>query len=362
MVYLSLGSNLGDRLLYLQLAVGIIAYRVGVIKTISKVVETPSWGFDGAAFYNCCIGLETSLSPDEVLHQLLEIEELLDRKRSNQEGYQSRTIDLDILFYNDLVLESKSLNLPHPRIEERNFVLAPLAEIAPNQIHPKSNKTVLELFNSSKDHSTISKIDAEIYPVKKIKYIAIEGNIGVGKTTFARKLQHFLGGSLLLENFYENPFLEDFYRDPKTFALPVEKAFLDERIQQQNTFFRFEKPHPFIADYCMEKSLLFAEQNLDQKNYTHYREDFQKKVTSLPQPEVVFFLVQSITHLQSNIKKRGRDFEKNMSNDYLEKIEKGYNQWRKTSALPIVHFTLNGGDITTEKSVLYDFLTALFRF
>ena len=236
MVYLSLGSNLGDRLLYLQLAVGIIAYRVGVIKTISKVVETPSWGFDGAAFYNCCIGLETSLSPDEVLHQLLEIEELLDRKRSNQEGYQSRTIDLDILFYNDLVLESKSLKLPHPRIEERNFVLAPLAEITPNQIHPKSNKTVLELFNSSKDHSTISKIDAEIYPVKKIKYIAIEGNIGVGKTTFARKLQHFLGGSLLLENFYENPFLEDFYRDPKTFALPVEKAFLDERIQQQNTF------------------------------------------------------------------------------------------------------------------------------
>ena len=111
-----------------------------------------------------------------------------------------------------------------------------MAEITPNQIHPKSNKTVLELFNSSKDHSTISKIDAEIYPVKKIKYIAIEGNIGVGKTTFARKLQHFLGGSLLLENFYENPFLEDFYRDPKTFALPVEKAFLDERIQQQNTF------------------------------------------------------------------------------------------------------------------------------
>lgn len=362
MVYLSLGSNLGDRLLYLQLAVGIIAYRVGAIKTISKVVETPAWGFDGGAFYNCCIGLETSLSPEEVLHQLREIEEHLDRKRLNQAGYQSRTIDLDILFYNDLVLESKSLSLPHPRIEERNFVLAPLAEIAPKQIHPGSNKTILELFNGSKDSSALNKIEAEIYPVKKRKYIAIEGNIGVGKTTFARQLQHLLDGSLLLENFYENPFLEDFYRDPKTFALPVEKAFLDERIQQQNTFFRTEKRHPFIADYCIEKSLLFAEQNLSQKDFTHYRSNFHEKVTSLPQPEVVFFLVQSIDHLQSNIKKRGRDFEKNMSNDYLEKIEQGYNQWRKTSALPIVRFPLNGGDITTEKSVLYDFLTALFRF
>ena len=101
------------------------------------------------------------------MHQLLEIEELLDRKRSNQEGYQSRTIDLDILFYNDLVLESKSLKLPHPRIEERNFVLAPLAEITPNQIHPSQIKQYWSYSIAVKIHSTISKIDAEILPCKK---------------------------------------------------------------------------------------------------------------------------------------------------------------------------------------------------
>ena len=81
MVYLSLGSNIGDRQLFLQLAIGLITYRIGEVKQVSNIVETPAWGFDGDAFYNACLSLETALSPQKVLEELLAIEKILGRKR-----------------------------------------------------------------------------------------------------------------------------------------------------------------------------------------------------------------------------------------------------------------------------------------
>ena len=166
-VYLSIGSNLGDRLLHLQLAVGMIAYRIGEIKCLSKVVETPAWGFEGEAFYNACLAVDTPLSPEEVLNQLLEIEEFLGRKRSEKNGYQSRTIDLDIIFYGNQVVKTNRLTLPHPRMQERNFVLAPLAEIAPAVEHPESKLTVESLLKTSEDTTAVTEISAPLFPVKK---------------------------------------------------------------------------------------------------------------------------------------------------------------------------------------------------
>ena len=361
MVYLSIGSNLGDRLLHLQLAVGMIAYRIGEIKSLSKVVETPAWGFEGEAFYNACLAVDTPLRPEEVLTQLLEIEEFLGRKRSEKNGYQSRTIDLDIVFYGDRVLKTDRLTLPHPRMQERNFVLAPLAEIAPAVEHPESKLTVESLLKTSEDTTAVTEISAPLFPVKKVDYIAIEGNIGVGKTTFAERLQAAIGGRLLLENFYDNPYLEDFYRDPETFALPVENAFLEDRIQQQNQFFSRTEKGPVIADYCLEKSPLFARQNLNEKDIDLYLQSYTKKVASLPQPAIVFFLEQSIEQLLKNIEKRGRSFEQNMETAYLKKIEQGYQAWQNESQLKQINFPLMGGDITKDPSVFYRFLMALFR-
>ena len=361
MVYLSIGSNLGDRLLHLQLALGMITYRIGEVKLISSIVETPSWGFEGEAFYNACLGVETNLPPNEVLAHLLAIEEFLGRKRNQQKGYQSRTIDLDILLYDDLVLNTETLTLPHPRMHERNFVLAPLTEIAPDSKHPIKNITSRELFEISEDKTTAHRVETPLLHVKKLNHIAIEGNIGAGKTTFAQWLNKALGGRLLLENFYDNPYLEDFYRDPEKYALAVEKAFLNDRVQQQKLFFNTQKPLPVIADYCLEKSLLFAQQNLKKEDVTVYHREFKKMVATLPQPDVVFFLEQSITELQNNIKKRGRDFEQNIEKDYLEKIEQGYNQWQSETNLKRINFSLNGGDINQDSKVLYRFLMDLFR-
>ena len=209
MVYLSIGSNLGDRLLHLQLALGMITYRIGEVKLISSIVETPSWGFQGEAFYNACLGVETNLPPNEVLAHLLAIEEFLGRKRNHQKGYQSRTIDLDILLYDDLVLKTETLTLPHPRMHERNFVLNPLTEIAPDSKHPIKNITSRELLEISEDKTIVHRVETPLLRVKKLNHLAIEGNIGAGKTTFAQWLNKALGGRLLLENFYDNPYLED---------------------------------------------------------------------------------------------------------------------------------------------------------
>ena len=99
MVYLSLGSNIGDRQLFLQLAIGLIIYRIGEVKRVSSIVETPAWGFEGDAFYNACLSVETALSPQKVLEELLTIEKILGRKRKTIKEYQARNIDLDILLF-----------------------------------------------------------------------------------------------------------------------------------------------------------------------------------------------------------------------------------------------------------------------
>lgn len=361
MLYLALGSNLGDRHLNLQLAVGMIAYRIGPIKCISSLVETPAMDFEGGDFYNACLGVETALPPEEVLNILLEIEVFLGRKKRKGDGYQSRAIDLDLLLYDEFILSSDVLSIPHPRMLDRNFVLAPLAEIASNHIHPLAKKNIRELYQNCTDQTEALVVAPKLFPVKPVKYFAIEGNIGAGKTTFAKQLNKALGGSLLLENFYDNPYLEDFYRDPLTFALAVENAFLTERIHQQTNFFEEDPSLPVIADYCLEKSPLFARQNLTKEDFDTYMQGHRDQVKTLPQPEVIFYLEQSIVQLQKNIKKRGRPFEQNMDNAYLEKIERGYQQWQKESALVCVNFPLHGQDILQTPEVFYRFLLAVFR-
>ena len=205
---------MGDRQMFLQLAIGLITYRIGRVKQLSSVVETPAWGFEGDAFYNACVGVETALNPQDVLNELLAIESLLGRERKKAEGYQARTIDLDILFYEDKVIDTEHLNIPHPRMEKRNFVLAPLAEIAPDFKHPVLKQSIRQLVADSQDKANVTSLKDKLMLPKRQQFVAIEGNIGVGKTSFTQLLLAAVGGTLLHENFFDNPYLADFYQDP----------------------------------------------------------------------------------------------------------------------------------------------------
>ena len=129
-VFLALGTNLGDKNVNLLTAIAFIAERIGVLSAISSVYESEPWGFDSEnSFLNMVIKVETTLLPEELLHATQAIEKTMGRTQKTETTYQDRVIDIDIIFYDDLVYESKELRIPHPLSRKRPFVWNPLIEI-----------------------------------------------------------------------------------------------------------------------------------------------------------------------------------------------------------------------------------------
>lgn len=146
-VYLALGSNQGERKALLHQAIDAIDRSLGRVDSISSFIETEPWGFTSPhPFLNTTLLLSTELTPLELLDATQAIERELGRQqKSDQAGYTDRPIDIDLLFYEDLILESLRLTLPHPLLHRRAFVLDPLLEIAPDLLHPILGKTITEL-------------------------------------------------------------------------------------------------------------------------------------------------------------------------------------------------------------------------
>jgi 2-amino-4-hydroxy-6-hydroxymethyldihydropteridine diphosphokinase len=157
-IYLLLGSNLGNRRKNLSWALKRISRDAGSIITISSLYQTAAWGKTSQPdFLNQAIELEVTLSPHKLLKVCLKIEELLGRIRSEKWG--PRTIDIDILFYKDLVAQSTDLILPHPEIQNRRFTLVPLNEICPDFIHPILNKPIGQLLKECEDTSVVTRVN-----------------------------------------------------------------------------------------------------------------------------------------------------------------------------------------------------------
>jgi 2-amino-4-hydroxy-6-hydroxymethyldihydropteridine diphosphokinase len=145
--YLGLGTNIGDKRLNLSSAIAIIEEKIGEVLAVSSFYETKPWGFESEnMFLNAAIKVCTRLSPKELLVATQDIESCLGRKSKSVAGYEDRTIDIDILLYDDLVYESNELTIPHPLMHERDFVMKPMAEIAPELEHPtlKENMKTLK--------------------------------------------------------------------------------------------------------------------------------------------------------------------------------------------------------------------------
>ena len=336
--HIALGSNKGEKFKNLQNAVDLIYVRIGNIKLISKVYKSPAFGFESDDFFNCCLVLESYLEPQSVLDNLLEIETSLGRTRTNTNTYEARIIDLDIVFAEDKIIDTKTLQIPHPEMVKRKFVLQPLNDIASKIKHPKLNKEIAVLLNECEDNSVLEPIKiwlknpSKAFNFSKFNYIAIEGNIGAGKTSLATKIAHDFNAKLILERFKDNPFLPKFYEDTSRYAFPLEMSFLADRYQQiSDDLSQLDLFKDFIvSDYDVFKSLIFSKITLQEDEFILYRKLFNLMYKDLRKPDLYVYLYQNTERLQENIKKRGRDYEQNIKNDYLEKINAGYLDFLKS--------------------------------
>ncbi len=336
--YIALGSNTGDKFKYLQTAVDAIFQRIGSVKLISKVYTSQALGFDGDDFLNCCLVLESYLTPQVVLDKLLDIETNLGRKRTDTKGYEARPIDLDIIFVDTAVIDTKTLQVPHPEMQKRKFVLQPLHDIASKIKHPILKKDVSVLLNECEDNSVLEPIKIWLknpsrqYDFSKYNYITIEGNIGAGKTSLAIKIAQDFNAKLILERYADNAFLPKFYEDANRYAFPLEMAFLADRYQQiSDDLAQLDLFKDFVvSDYYVIKSLIFSKITLGGDEFNLYRKLFQLMYKDIKKPELYVYLYQNTQRLQENIKKRGRDYEQHIEDDYLEKINAGYLEFLKS--------------------------------
>ena len=338
-IIIGLGSNVENRLAHLQSAVETIHYEVGSILKSSSCYETPAMGFDGDPFLNACIEVRTCLTAELVLSKLLQIEERLGRKRQKDGRYSNRTIDLDILFFNEQVIENEILSVPHPQLEKRLFVLRPLLEITPDFVHPKLNTTVLKLFEKCEDESPISKHQATLknplqtFNFSNYSFIAIEGNIGAGKTSLTYMMAQDFNAKSIFERFADNPFLPKFYEDAERYAFTLEMSFLADRYQQiSEDLAQLDLFKDFIiADYDVFKSLIFSKITLPEDEFLLYRKLFYQVYKDFKRPDLYVYLHQDTDKLKQNIKKRGRIYEKNLTSEYLDQIHMGYLEFMKNN-------------------------------
>ena len=186
-------------------------------------------------------------------------------------------------------------------------------------------------------------------------HIAIEGNIGSGKTTLATMLANDVDARLVLEQFADNPFLPKFYSDPEKHAFPLELFFMAERYHQLKNLKEQDLFKPqIVSDYFFVKSKLFAQNNLKKDEMQLFNRLFDIMLSSLSKPDLLVYLYSDVERLQQNIKNRGRDFEQNISDEYLQNIQDKYLDFlRKQSDFPVLLLDVTNVDFVADKNI-YD--------
>ncbi|MCF8359677.1 MAG: deoxynucleoside kinase [Prolixibacteraceae bacterium] len=185
-----------------------------------------------------------------------------------------------------------------------------------------------------------------------MNFLVIEGNIGSGKTTLSEMISRDYNAQLVCENFTDNPFLEKFYTNPKSFAFTLEMSFMAERysqltneLQNRDLFKDFA-----VADYYFMKSLIFASVTLTDEEYKLYRKFFDIIYARLPRPDLYIYLHKDSSNLKKLIEKRGRKYEQNIEENYLDNITNAYfNYFRQQSEFPVIIIDTNNVDFVERK-------------
>ena len=252
-------------------------------------------------------------------------------------GYEARIIDIDIIAFDEEIINLERLQVPHPLMQNRDFVLLPCVDLQLNWKHPILKKTISELveeLTNEIDCHAIQELQRPLHDIllDQFNYVAFEGNIGAGKTTLATKIAEDFNAKTVLERFADNPFLPKFYKDQNRYAFPLEMSFLADRYQQlSDDLAQYDLFKDFIvADYHIFKSLIFAKITLADDEYRLYRNLFDIIYKEMPRPDLYVYLYQNSERLLQNIKKRGRSYEQQIAAEYLDKINNGYLDYIKS--------------------------------
>ncbi len=199
-------------------------------------------------------------------------------------------------------------------------------------------------------------------PFEKYNFIAVEGNIGAGKTSFCNLIADDFNCQVILESFEDNPFLQEFYKNPERYAFPVELFFMTERHKQLQK--GLLNPELFkqgtIADYFFLKTLLFAKNNLNDEEHRLFSRIFNVLNTTFPKPDLLVYLHRSVENLQTNIEERGRAYEKDISTEYLQQIQDTYFEFFRTEmTIPIVIIDVEKADFLRNKATYNKLLDLL---
>ncbi len=201
------------------------------------------------------------------------------------------------------------------------------------------------------------------FPMKS-HYLVIEGNIGSGKTSLAKIIASKYNRIPVLEEFADNTFLPQFYKDPDRFAFPLELSFLAERYRQLKKLLSEagQSGQAIVSDYLFDKSLVFASVNLREEELELYRRFYDIIHSFLPRPDLVVYLHKSIPHLQHNIKKRGRSYEGEISDQYLRQLQDGYHRFFAAGVAPeIMMIDTDDLDFIGQPAHLSKLLTKIFN-
>lgn len=195
----------------------------------------------------------------------------------------------------------------------------------------------------------------------KYHFIAIEGNIGAGKTTLAHLLSKRLGSRLVLEQFADNPFLPKFYENPQQFAFPLELFFMAERYKQLKDFVHTKDlfHNVTISDYLFTKCLLFAKVNLSEEEFRLYHKLFDIIRPQLIQPDILIYLHVPVNKLQKNIRKRNRSYEQSIPDDYLFRIQETYTNYIRQHNMKTLFVDASNADFLDNEQHLEVLLEAL---
>lgn len=183
-------------------------------------------------------------------------------------------------------------------------------------------------------------------------FVSIEGNIGSGKTSLAKKITNDFNAEIILEAFANNPFLPKFYQEPEKYAFSLELFFMAERYSQLKDKWSDNIFHSIkVSDYFFMKSKIFAQNNLNPDELSLFNKLFEIMMASLPKPDLLIYLYADTARLQQNIKIRNRDFEKNISNDYLERIQAAYLDYlHKQKQIPVLILDVGDSDFVKDIS------------